>query len=306
MGMDIHHIRYFLAVCETRNFTRAAEKCNVTQPALSRAVQQLEDEVGGLLFRRERNLTHITDLGALLRPRFQQIVDELSGVRHEALQFLRLDDAQLKVGVMCTIGPRRFTGLLTDFNRRHRGIQLQLVEGVPSKLSALLEAGDLDVAIMSTAENFPERFDVTSLFRERFMLAFPAGHRLAEYEAIPVKAIDGEIYLRRTNCEYWDHLSKLCDERGVTTIDSYSSEREDWIQNMVAGGLGICFIPEYSAVIPGLQVRPVTEPEVARDVCLVTVAGRRFSPAVLTFVNAVKSYGWAEGPAPISLQRPAA
>ena len=304
--MDIHHIRYFLAVCETRNFTRAAEKCNVTQPALSRAVQQLEDEVGGLLFRRERNLTHVTDLGALLRPRFQQIVDELSGVRQEASQFLRLDDAQLKVGVMCTIGPRRFTGLLTDLNRRHRGIQLQLVEGVPSKLSALLEAGDLDVAIMSTAEGFPERFDVTPLFRERFMLAFPAGHRLAEYDAIPIKAIDGEIYLRRINCEYRDHLSKLCDERGVNTIISYSSEREDWIQNMVAGGLGICFLPEYSAVIPGLHVRPVTDPEVARDVCLVTVAGRRFSPAVLTFVNAVKAYGWAEGPSSVSALMPAA
>jgi DNA-binding transcriptional LysR family regulator len=304
--MDIHHIRYFLAVCETRNFTRAAERCNVTQPALSRAVQQLEDEVGGLLFRRERNLTHITDLGALLRPRFQQIVDELSGVRHEASQFLRLDDAQLKVGVMCTIGPRRFTGLLTDFHRRHKGIQLQLVEGIPAKLSALLAAGELDVAIMSSAEDFPERFDVTPLFRERFMLAFPTGHRLAQYDAIPIAAIDGEVYLRRINCEYWDYLSKLCHERGVTTLDSYSSEREDWIQNMVAGGLGICFIPEYSAVIPGLQVRPVAEPEVARDVCLVTVAGRRFSPAVLTFVNAVKSYGWAEGPTAVSMQRSAA
>jgi DNA-binding transcriptional LysR family regulator len=304
--MDIHHIRYFLAVCETRNFTRAAERCNVTQPALSRAIQQLEDEVGGLLFRRERNLTHITDLGALLRPRFQQIVDELSGVRQEASQFLSLDDASLKVGVMCTIGPRRFTGLLTDFHRRHKGIQLQLVEGVPAKLSSLLEAGELDVAIMSSAEDFPERFDVTPLFRERFMLAFPTGHRLAQYDAIPIAAIDGEVYLRRINCEYWDHLSKLCDEQGVTTLDSYSSEREDWIQNMVAGGLGICFIPEYSAVIPGLQVRPVAEPEVARDVCLVTVAGRRFSPAVLTFVNAVKSYGWVEGPAAVSMQRSAA
>lgn len=304
--MDIHHIRYFLAVCETRNFTRAAERCNVTQPALSRAIQQLEDEVGGLLFRRERNLTHITDLGALLRPRFQQVVDELSGVRVEASKFLCLSDASLKVGVMCTIGPRRFTGLLTDFNRRHRGIQLELIEGVPTKLSALLEAGDIDVAIMSTAENFPDRFDVTPLFRERFMLAFPTGHRLAGYDAVPIKAIDGEVYLRRTNCEYWDYLSDLCDKQGVTTQDSYSSEREDWIQNMVAGGLGICFIPEYSAVIPGLQVRPVTEPEVSREVCLVTVAGRRFSPAVLTFVNAVKSYGWAEGPSTISMDRPAA
>jgi len=302
--MDIHHIRYFLAVCETRNFTRAAENCHVTQPALSRAIQQLEDEVGGLLFRRERNLTHITDLGALLRPRFQQILDELTGVRQEASRFLCLDDAHLKVGVMCTIGPRRFTGLLTDFNMRHKGIQLELVEGVPGKLSALLEAGDIDVAIMSTSDTFPERFDLTPLFRERFMLAFPAGHRLSEYESIPIRAIDGEVYLKRVNCEYWDHLSQLCDERGVKTIESYSSEREDWIQNLVAGGLGICFIPEYSAVIPGLQVRPVTEPEVSREVCLVTVSGRRFSPAVATFVSAVKAYAWAEGAAtPLALRR---
>ena len=179
--MDIHHIRYFLAVCETRNFTRAAEKCNVTQPALSRAIQQLEDEVGGLLFRRERNLTHITDLGNLLRPRFQQVLDELTGVKKEALMFLCLNEAHLKVGIMCTIGPRRFTGLLTDFNMRHKGIQLQLVEGVPAKLSELLEQGAIDVALMSTAEKFPERFDVTPLFRERFMLAFPPGHRLAQY-----------------------------------------------------------------------------------------------------------------------------
>lgn len=303
--MDIHHVRYFLAVCETRNFTRAAEKCNVTQPALSRAIQQLEDEVGGLLFRRERNLTHLTDLGNLLRPRFQSIVDELSGVRNEASRFLCLEDAHVKVGIMCTIGPRRFTGLLTDFNMRHHGIQLQLVEGVPSRLSELLETGEIDVAIMASSDTFPERFDVTPLFRERFMLAFPAGHRLGQYEQIPVAAIDGEVYLKRVNCEFNDYLSDVCIARGVQTQDSYSSEREDWIQNMVAGGLGICFLPEYSAVIPGLQVRPVTDPEVTREVCLVTVAGRRFSPAMATFVGAVKSYGWATPHSGIDMRRTA-
>ncbi|MCK3780240.1 LysR family transcriptional regulator [Ensifer sesbaniae] len=303
--MDIHHVRYFLAVCETRNFTRAAEKCNVTQPALSRAIQQLEDEVGGLLFRRERNLTHLTDLGNLLRPRFQSIVDELSGVRNEASRFLCLEDAHVKVGIMCTIGPRRFTGLLTDFNMRHHGIQLQLVEGVPPGLSELLETGEIDVAIMASSDAFPERFDVTPLFRERFMLAFPAGHRLGQYEQIPVAAIDGEVYLKRVNCEFNDYLTDVCIARGVQTQDSYSSEREDWIQNMVAGGLGICFLPEYSAVIPGLQVRPVTDPEVTREVCLVTVAGRRFSPAMATFVGAVKSYGWATPHSGIDMRRTA-
>ncbi|MFI0844400.1 LysR family transcriptional regulator [Mesorhizobium sp. IMUNJ 23232] len=166
--MDIHHIRYFLAVCETRNFTWAAKRCNVTQPALSRAVQQLEDEVGGLLFRRERNLRRITDLGALLRPRFQQIVDELTSVRNEASQFLCLDDAHLKVGVMCAIGPRRFTGLLTDFNRRHGGIRLQLIEGVPDKLSAMIEAGDIDVATMSTSGSLMRQVCLVTVAGRRF------------------------------------------------------------------------------------------------------------------------------------------
>jgi DNA-binding transcriptional LysR family regulator len=71
--MEMHQIRYFLAVCETLNFTRAAEQCNVTQPALTRAIQKLEEELGGLLFRRERHLTHLTDLGRLVRPQLEQV-----------------------------------------------------------------------------------------------------------------------------------------------------------------------------------------------------------------------------------------
>jgi len=291
--MDIHHVRYFLAVCETRNFTRAAEKCNVTQPALSRAIQQLEDEMGGLLFRRERSLTHLTDLGALLQPRFQAMMTELSGARTEATRFLSLNDAGLKVGIMCTIGPRRFTGLLAEFHRQQPGIQLQLIEGVPSKLSGLLESGDIDVALMSSTEEFPERFDIARLYRERFVLAFPAGHSLLSNAAVPIRALNGQNYLKRVNCEYFDQLSGICTSQGVKMRIAYASEREDWIQNMVAGGLGVCFIPEFSAIVPGLCIRPATDPEVSREVCLVTVAGRRFSPAVATFVRAVKSYNWA-------------
>src|SRR5438552_8958680 len=146
-GMDLHHIRYFLAVSETLNFTRAAEACNVTQPALSRAVQQLEEEVGGQLFRRERNLTHLTDLGMLMRPRLQQIMATVGEVRREARQFLTLENAQIRAGIMCTVGPMRFTGLLADFQMRYPGISLELVEGMPSTLAEKLERGEVDVAV---------------------------------------------------------------------------------------------------------------------------------------------------------------
>ena len=102
--MEMHQIRYFLAVCETLNFTRAAENCNVTQPALTRAIQKLEEELGGLLFRRERHLTHLTDLGRLMRPQLEQIWQQTEAAKTTAKSFLKLEDAALNVGLMCTIG----------------------------------------------------------------------------------------------------------------------------------------------------------------------------------------------------------
>ncbi|MGE0237662.1 MAG: LysR family transcriptional regulator [Parvibaculaceae bacterium] len=290
--MDLHHIRYFLAVCETLNFTRAAEACNVTQPALSRAVQQLEEEIGGQLFRRERNFTHLTDLGMLMRPRLQQILDTVGDVRREIRQFLTLENAQIRLGIMCTVGPTRFTGLLADFRMRYPGVSLELVEGMPIGLAAKLERGEIDIAVMASAEDYPERLDLRLLYRERFLLACPAGHRFTHQNAIHMKEVHGENYLLRLNCEYRNNIEDLIRQTGGAVHICYQSEREDWIQNMVAGGLGICFIPEFSAVLPGLELRPVIEPEVWRDINLATMSGRRMSPALISFIKAVRDYPW--------------
>ena len=73
--MEMHQIRYFLAVTRHLNFTRAAEECNVAQPSLTRAIKLLEEELGGELFRRERNLSHLTDLGTRMQPLMQQCYD---------------------------------------------------------------------------------------------------------------------------------------------------------------------------------------------------------------------------------------
>jgi len=105
--MELHEIRYFLALSRTLNFTRAAEICNVTQPALTRAIQKMEDELGGLLFSRERSNTHLTELGRLLQPQFEAMIEKAESARQIATRFLRLEGAQMTLGVMCTIGPLR-------------------------------------------------------------------------------------------------------------------------------------------------------------------------------------------------------
>ena len=97
--MEMHQVRYFLAVCETLNFTRAAEACNVAQPSLTRAVKKLEDELGGELFRRERNQTHLTELGRLMKPHLETIYGASEAAKAEADSFNSLDHAAARCHV---------------------------------------------------------------------------------------------------------------------------------------------------------------------------------------------------------------
>jgi DNA-binding transcriptional LysR family regulator len=290
--MEMHQIRYFLAVCETLNFTRAAELCNVTQPALTRAIQKLEEELGGLLLRRERSLTHLTDFGRLMMPQLKKVFDGTEAAKTTARQFLKLENASLNLGLMCTIGPMHFMGFLSRFRLDNPGVELTLVEGVPKRLSEQLLEGAIDLAVMAQPEAFDERLEVVPLYRERFVVAFPKGHRFEKQNALKAGDLDGESYLLRINCEYRDDLRDLCRAQGATVRGSYRSEREDWIQTMVAAGFGVCFIPEYTPSVPGIATRPLVDPDVSREVSLVYIAGRRFSPAVAGFVKALKRYPW--------------
>jgi DNA-binding transcriptional LysR family regulator len=104
--------------------------------------------------------------------------------------------------------------------------------------------------------------------------------------------LDGEFYLSRINCEYYDVFDETCREQGVNLVKSYRSEREDWILTMVAAGMGVCFLPEYTAAFPGVIGCPLVSPSIERDVCLVTVAGRRWSSPVAAFVRAIRRYPW--------------
>ena len=287
--MDFHHIRYFLAVAKTLNFTKAANDCNVSQPALSRAIQQLEKEVGGLLFRRERKFTHLTELGNLMKPHFEQISAEITGVKSEAKKFLTLGKASLNIGVLCTISPSRFTGLIGHFANVCPGVSIKMFEGTHQTLTMQLETGEIDIALMASATKLADKFHSELLYEERFVIAFPFGHRFSGLISIPMAALDGENYLQRMNCEFDSKLDEMLNERGINMNTVYESEREDWIQNMVAAGLGVCFIPEFSAVLPGIQILPVSEPEISREVCLVTITGRRNSTTISSFLKSLSS-----------------
>ena len=294
--MQLNDIRYFIALSETLNFTKAAETCNVSQPALTRAIHKMEEELGGLLFSRERNNTHLTDLGRLIEPHLHEIVSRTGHVEKLATRFIRLERAAISVGVMCTIGPMLFASFLGRFRADHPGVELTLLEGVPDQLCGMLLEGAIDLAIMADPRGFIPELRAVPIYDERFVVACSAGHRFAREDSVPLASLDGEFYLLRINCEFRDVLNETCKSQNVRLIHSYRSEREDWILTMVAAGLGVCFLPEFSTTVPGVIGCPVIHPSVSREVCLVTVVGRRHSPPVAVFAQAVQRFSWANGP----------
>jgi DNA-binding transcriptional LysR family regulator len=194
---------------------------------------------------------------------------------------------------MCTIGPLRFISFLNEFRSLRPDIEVTVVEGAAGRLAKMLRDGDLDVALLAQPEPFDAGFSVHPLYRERFGLAFAAGHPLESRDVLSLLDVQGESYLDRTNCEYADHIDQLCARQGITITTTYRSEREDWILAMVAAGMGVCFIAEYSATLPGVRHRIVSDPEISRRVSAVLASDRMPTSAVKAFVEASREYPWS-------------
>ena len=290
--MELFQARYFLSLCETLNFTRAAENCNVTQPSLTRAIQALEAEFGGPLLHRERNRTHLTELGQIIRPYLEQVLVQSQAAKEQAKKFATLKETDLTLGLMCTIGPRMFINLIGAFGQNYGGVNLYLRDANQKVLCDLLDRGELDVAIMSFAAETPERFHALPLYEERFVIAFAKGHPLERLNAVREKDLHNLTYLSRVNCEFADFMVEVDRKLGVEVRIPYRSERDDWIVSMAAAGLGVSFIPEFSVTVQGLVTRPLIEPQVTRKISLVTVRGRPHSPAVGAFVRTAMKVEW--------------
>jgi DNA-binding transcriptional LysR family regulator len=291
--MELHQVRYFVAVAEELNFSRAAEKCNVSQPALSRAIILLEHEFGGPLFHRERRLTNLSPLGRMVRPYLEQIARESDETLKLARQHAGVERHTLKLGIMTTIAPNQFTDLILAVPRAYAGVDLMLSDSNSFELERRLTAGEIDAAIYALPgkEAGPE-FHLLPLFREQMVIAIHPGHRFANQQAVRVKDLGGEDYIHRNHCEFAGYADGILQSQGVTVAPAYFSDSEEWTQAMIAAGLGFGFMPRHSVNHPGVVALPVIEPEFWRVVNLVTMTERAHSPALGVLVSEAMRKEW--------------
>ncbi len=291
--MEMHQVRYFLTLCDTLNFTRASEQCNVSQPSLSRAIRLLEEEFGGPLLYRERGNIHLSELGLIVKPYLDQLYMQAENAKRQALDYSRLNKTPLRLGLMCTIAPNELLDFVRKIHTGYPGIILQVISNTAAKLHEQLLNGEVEAAIYALPRNgIGERVHYLPLYREKFMIVVHPDDPLATREGIKPTELEGYKYLCRINCEMSIPADKIFDDQKVNCPTIYESEHDDWIQAMVAAGLGFAFMPRSSVNHPGVVARPMVMPEIWRDVMLVTVRGRPHSPALGVVVAEAMRAPW--------------
>lgn len=287
--MEMQHVKYFLALSRALNFTRAADAANVSQPALTRAIQQLEHEFGGPLFHRERGNTHLSELGRMVLPYFEAIASQVQAARDHAQRLKRMDAASLRIAAMSTVGPALLCDLLMKFKNDHPTVEFDVSGGSSADVLAALREGKVDVALVAGTNDLDVHFHTITLSEERLVVVVSPSHPFAAKNAVSVDDLDGQAFIHQNHCQIFESMAQLLSERGVQLNKALSAGRDDWVQEMVRAGMGFAVMPESSVTDPRLVVRRLIEPETVRTVVLATARGRPYSPAVGAFVAAARA-----------------
>ncbi len=290
--MEMFQVKYVLAAARLLNFTKAAAFCNVSQPALTKAVKTLEAELGAQVFHREGKKILLSDFGRSLLPHLQHILHETEATRNLASNFRLLNNVPIRLGVMSTIGPVRLSRFLSKFQTDYDGVEVAVTEASADDLKRQLESAELDLAVLNAMGDARGSFSVYDLYNERYVVIFPPDHRLANLNAVKLSDLSNEPYVDRLSCELREMVMAVCAANDVTLYARFRSEREDWVQAMVLARIGFAFMPECSVTLPDLLQRPLIEPQVSRTISLLSVPGRPYSPATAAMVRAAKSFPW--------------
>lgn len=290
--MELHQVRYFLALASTLNFTRAAEMCNVTQPALTKGVQKLEQELGGQLIYRERQLTHLTDLGKAVLPMLERALASTDAVRRRAREFQRKEVAPLAIGLAPSISASLVLEPIAEVRKFVPGLHVELREEPPSRLIELLLEGEINVALVGDLDDKPERIDDWALFAERYVAVLAPSHQLANMPMVRIEALREATILDRSNCDLAPKLQSLCFS-GAPPHHNHRGNRDLHLQHLAAAGFGIVLAPEHMPRLPSLKALPIEGNPVTREVHLLAVQGRRYSPALDAFIKVARLQDWS-------------
>ncbi len=237
--MEINQMRYFLEVASTQHVTRSAERLHIAQPALSKAIHNLEQELGVPLFASKGRNIVLTEYGKYLQEKMSGIISEIDDLPQELKSMADRENATIHLKVLAA--STLITDAIIEYRRKHPKINFQLMQNDQSKI--------YDISVTTERVKSEEIFNSENRFEliEKIFLAVPAEHRLAKREKINLTEVekDGFISLMGSKQLRWI-CDKFCRQAGFEPRIIFESDNPAAVKNMVCSNMGICFWPEFS------------------------------------------------------------
>jgi LysR family hydrogen peroxide-inducible transcriptional activator len=243
MTPSIKQLKYLCAVAEQKHFSKAAEACHVTQSTLSAAIQELESQLGVVIFERSKKNVLITPLGERLLHQARIILGDVEDFVSLAKSHDEALAGEIRMGVIPTIGPFLLPHLLADLRKRYTKLKLFLKEDLSAQLVQRLQQGDLDLIILAFPYATPD-METLTLFRDEFLLCLPQGHALEKSKNVRQQQLRGEklLLLEEGHC-LRDHALEACKLESADTDLVYQGTSLHTLVQMVANGLGVTLLP---------------------------------------------------------------
>ncbi|MFD6420510.1 LysR family transcriptional regulator [Streptomyces sp. NPDC060198] len=293
--MELRQLKYFLAVAEESNFTRAAERVHVSQPGISAQIRQLENDLGTTLIDRSGRSAGLTAVGEVAFDHARAVLAAVEALRHAVDEMNGLVRGRLVVGMVtaCTVTP--LFEALSSFHLAHPGVEISLMEDDSVKLVEYVREGTVDLALIGAAGRAPEDLDGQQVISEAIVAAVPQGHplaaesgvTLAELSAYPVICLPKGTGIRAV-------LDQASAARGLTPTVALQASAPGAVVHLAERGLGVAVLSESMvAQHPQLTTVPITDADIAAVLALISAPTK--SPALRELlVHCRESFGAPE------------
>ena len=292
--MEMHQVRYFLAVVRLLNFTRAADDCNVTQPSLTRAIKQLEAELGGDLFRRERPAAQVTELGQRMLPLLQQCYDAAARARILASSFKSGEIGALRIALTHSIDLSLLIPHLDQIKRQFNRLEFRFLRGNSEEIGEYLKKGEAELGIAAELDSDWDRLDAWPLFTEGFYLVVSKRHPLASHDHVAFDDLRNEQFLSRYYCEHSERVGKSLCEHGVAVERSHEISSERDLIELLEADIGVAVVPQTTSIPETLKRATIDGLDSRRTVHLYGVAGRQRAAVASAVMRMLRGADWQQ------------
>lgn len=292
--MDIRHLEYFIEVARQKSFSKAADIIHISQPSISKAIRELENELGVTLLYRNTKCVELTDNGEAILEQAQQIVSSFQNITGQLEEVSKLRTGKIHIGFPPITGVTVLAHMFGAFKKEYPNIHISLYEFGSKKIEAAIHEGLLDIGVICIPSEKNEMYEMMSLVRDPLRIVMYPEHRLAKRSEIDYADLTDEWFILYSNdFGLHDTIKERCRQAGFNLQVVFETSQRELMTQTVAAGLGIAFLP--SKICQELDNKvlvsvPMSDPELSLQLAIAWKKGRYLSHAARALLDFCKQH----------------